>query len=244
MEFCMDKALKAFDATIEDMAASPVVMSSKKMKLVLKCLVYYPELFEILEKSRENFDYEITLENSLFEEGEDDLSFKMPESSKDKVALISNLLYEFDMEKKDFYLFLSKCFSHKNILHSYEDFCKFVLRPFKEAFMELYHGDNKEPEIEQIEEQEVEFVGEGLEIQTEHAMKSIMSDIQNSKLKTDQKNELRVQYEGLKSAFNRRDALLIKALWLGFEKELKHHKLCSKQIKEMQSLLQLYLTSK
>lgn len=233
--------MNAFVDVIEDMAASPLVMSGKKIRAILKCLAYYDELKTAVESARQGFDYDDTMKR-CYVSVNSAASFRMPSSIKEKVAIFVCLMLEFDQGTRDFYDFILKCFPAESAVDSYIKFCVKVLRPFKEAVLKMAEfGDIEEfkPTLN-----EVEFASGGLQDQTEYLVLNIVDKVKVANISDAERSDILSMLEGFAAAVDSRDSLMIRSLWIGLKKVLKYSKLCDSEISKLEQALRLYLVVK
>lgn len=237
------EGMNAFVAILEDMAASPVVMSAKKIKSLLKCIAYYDELRAVVDIAKDDFDFEETMSRCYVEVGSA-ASFRMPMGTKDKVAVVVSLLLEFDQGKRDFYDFLTKCFPDDSAVDSYIQFCIKVLRPFKEAMLSLIENGDKEEFAPSAIREEVEFANDGIQHQTEYFIMTIVEKVKTLNISDSERADILVMIEGFAASIDNRDTLMIRAIWLGLKKVLSSHKTCAHEISKLEESLRLYLVIK
>jgi hypothetical protein len=235
------EGLNAFSEILEDMAASPVVMSAKKIKTLLKCVAYYDELKTAVEIAKDGFDYESAMKRCYAEFG-NSASFRMPVGIKDKIAIVLGLLLEFDEGERDFYDFIVKCFPAESAVDSYILFCIKVLRPFKNAMIELVEHGDAEDLHSKINE--VDFASGGLQDQTEYFVLNIVDEVKAANIDNDERADLLCILEGFAAAIDSRDSLMIRSLWLGLKKALVAQKLAAPLIPKLEQALRLYLVIK
>jgi len=237
------EGMDAFVAILEDMAASPVVMSAKKMKSLLKCIAYYDEFRAAVDIAKEGFDFEEAMSRCFASFGTSS-SFRMPMGTKDKVAIVICLLLEFDQGKRDFYDFIIKCFPSDSAVESYIQFCVKVLRPFKEAMLSLIEHGDMEEYAQSMVKNEVEFANDGLQNQTEYLVVTVVDKVKIANISDEDRADFLVMLEGFAAAIDSRDALMIRSIWLGLKKALLSHKMCHVEIAKLEDALRLYLVVK
>ncbi|HKL94538.1 MAG TPA: hypothetical protein VJZ69_04570 [Clostridia bacterium] len=237
------EGMNAFVAILEDMAASPVVMSAKKIKSLLKCIAYYDEFRAAVDIAKDDFDYEETMSRCYVEVGKS-ASFRMPMGTKDKVAIVICLLLDFDQGKRDFYDFIIKCFPDDSAVDSYIQFCIKILRPFKEAMLSLIENGDSDEFAPSAIKQEVEFANDGIQNQTEYLIITILEKIKVASITDSERADMLVMMEGFAAAIDNRDSLMIRAIWLGLKKNLISHKICQAEIAKLEDALRLYLVIK
>ncbi|HBW05722.1 MAG TPA: hypothetical protein DEF02_03995, partial [Clostridiales bacterium] len=148
------EGVHALVCAVEDLTNSNLIFVDRKLKPVLKCLAFYPEFRSVLSKCSQGFDYEAEKKKACAKLGDSDV-FRLPKNPKTLVALVSNMLVEFDADGMDIVSFSSKYFPEETKQASFEQFCLRVVEPFKLALVSLVvDGIEEEP---QAVERTVEF---------------------------------------------------------------------------------------
>ncbi len=237
------EAERAFCDVVDDMIVSPVVISEKKIKSLLKCIAYYDELRAVVDIAKNGFEYDDTMERCLVGVG-DAVSFRMPMSAKEKVAFVICLLLEFDSGKRDFFKFISTCFPAPTNADSFNLFCQKALNPFKVAFRKIFENGDSDDFVDAFLKENVEFVSEGLKMQTEYLLFNFSKSVQEADLQDVEREKLLIMIEALSTALDLRDPLLIKGIWFGIEQSLKSKKMCKEDLEDMEDALKLYMVLK
>lgn len=235
------EGIHAFVCAIEDLQSSNLIFIDKKIKPILKCLAYYPEFRTVLSYCHQGFDYELEKRKSFARLGDSDV-FRLPKNPKTLVALVADMLVEFDAGGMDIVLFSSRFFPAEAKQASFEQCCHKVIEPFKLALVSLVvDGIDEEPKAV---ERQVEFASSGLHQQTEYLLVSIYNAVQEAQLETSTREDIVVMLEGFAAALDTRDSLMIKAIWLGLKAVLSSQKLCGKEIEKVNETLRLYMMTK
>ncbi|MEG2450263.1 MAG: hypothetical protein RSB09_00870 [Clostridia bacterium] len=235
------EGVEALVSVLEDMQNSNIILVDKKLRAALKCLAYYDEFRVALSYCNQGFDYDAEKQKSLLCVGERK-AFKMPRSQKNIVALISHLLMEFDSGTMDLLTFASEYFPAENKQDSYEKCFVSVVEPFKLALVGLVVDGIEDDTPEAI--RNVEFVSSGLQQQTEYLLVAFVKAVQEAQIEVELRNDFMIMFEGLASALDTRDTLMIRAMWLGIKLALTSHKLAQKDIEKMDEVLKMYLVVK
>ena len=235
------EGVQALVCALEDVRNSNIIFSDKKLRNVLRCLAYYEEFRTVLAYCNKGFDYDAEKRKALTRVGDSDI-FRLPKNQKTLVALIGQMLVEFDAGSMDVIRFSSVFFPAETKQESWDEFCAKVLEPFKLAIVNfVVEGiSDGEPEITR----QVDFAPSGLMQHVEYLVVSIAKAIKAAEIDEEQRAELGVMMEGFTAALDSRDSLMIKAVWFGFRRVLSDEKLCLAEIEKVDEALRLYLLSK
>ena len=130
------EGVHALVCAVEDLTNSNLIFVDRKLKPVLKCLAYYPEFRSVLSKCNRGFDYDAEKKKACAKLGDSDV-FRLPKNPKTLVALVSNMLVEFDADGMDIVGFSAKYFPEETKQACFEQFCSRVVEPFKLALVSL-----------------------------------------------------------------------------------------------------------
>ncbi len=235
------EGVHAFVCALEDMQNSNLIYVDKKLSQVLRCLSYYDEFRTVLSYCNQNFDYQVEKRKALTKIGENNF-LKLPKNPKTLVALVVNMLVEFDDGRMDIVAFSNAYFPQSTQQESYNECFLKLLDPFKIALVSLVvDGISEETPIV---ERTIEFVSSGLQQQTEYLLVNMVKVVQEAHVQDDERAELSLLLEGFAAALDTRDALMIKCVWLGLKRTLATFKLCQKEIEKVDEAMKLYLIVK
>ncbi len=235
------EGVHALVCALEDLQNSNLIFVDRKLPAVLKCLAYYEEFRTVLTHCAQGFDYALEKRKACGKIGESDL-FRLPKNAKTLVALVANMLVEFDAGAMDIVSFSSIYFPTQSKQDSWNECFIRVFEPFKMALVGLV-VDGVEEEPKEVE-RHIEFASRGLHQQTEYLLVSIANTVQESALDEVERGEYLLMLEGFAAALDSRDSLMIKALWMGLKRALQSAKLCKKEIDSVNEVLRMYLVIK
>lgn len=235
------EGIQALVCALDEMQNAPLIQVDEKLRKVLKCLAYYDEFRKVLAYCNQSFDFEQEKKNVFGKLGDTDV-LRLPRNSKILVALVSNMLVEFDTNSKDIVSFSGQYFPAERKQDSYAAFFEKVMEPFKFALVH-YVVEGFEEEKQKIA-RSISFASEGLSQQAEYLLVAIANAIKESQLDEVERGEYGTILEGYAAALDSRDSLMIKAIWLGLKKALSAKGFCTNEIKKMDELLKLYLVIK
>lgn len=235
------EGVQALVCALDDMKSANVIYVESSLQRVLKCLAYYNEFRDALAYCNKGFDYQAEKEKAYTRINDDNVLL-LPKSKKNLVALVANLLLEFDRNTSDLVTFVNTFFPSENKQTSFNFFFDGVMVPFKLALVDIVvNGVDEEPKIV---ERSVDFAPSGLQQQTEYWLLSIFDTVRSGSLDEELRSQFTVMLEGLAAALDARDSLMIRAIWLGLKGALENAKLCKKEIAKIDDALRLYIVSK
>lgn len=235
------EGVHALVCALEELQSANLIFIDKKLKSVLKCLAYYDEFRAVLTYCNKGFDYQAEKRKALSKLGETDL-FRLPKNQKNLVALVSNMLVEFDTGTMDIVTFSSKYFRLETKQQSFQLCFEKVVEPFKLALVNfVVEGIDEGPKIV---ERTVEFASAALQSQTEYLLVNMVNAVQEAQLEDGERADFMLMIEGFAAALDTRDMLMIKAIWTGLKKALTAAKLCKNEVASVDEVLRLYLIAK
>ncbi len=234
------ESLDNLQSVFAEMQKSSIIFADKKIKNILKCLAFYDEFKEVLAYANMGFNFD--QEKQKAKDGfQDTGKLRIPKGDKNIVAFVSNLLLDFDNGEEDFIAFSAKYFSGADRQECCNLCFDSLFKPFLSSFKTLV----KDGVVDVTHNaKSIEFAPDGLKNQTEYIFVEFVKAVQNSPYSADERNELLFILEGFAGAFDSRDTLIIRAMWLAVRRILKDKKLCKKEIALMDETLKLYLLLK
>lgn len=233
------EGVQALVCALDDMKNSTLVYVDLSRQRVLKCLAYYEEFKSVLARCNQGFDFNAEMSKACVSIGEENY-FRLPEGKKEIVALVANLLMEFD--RVSMLTFLHMFFPAKTETESFDFFMQGVVEPFKLALVDLVvNGIEETPKVV---ERTVEFASAGVQQQAEHLIRDVYYVINSASIDDELRSNLSVMLEGFAAALDARDSLMIRAIWLGFKGALEAARLCKKEVAQIDEVLRQYLLSK
>lgn len=235
------EGVAALVSITDDMQTANLIMVDKKVKDLLRCLAYYDEFRTVLQCVNRGFDYQAEKRKAMQKVGDYNV-LRLPKSEKTLVALVSNMLVEFDNGKMDIIAFASVYFPATTNQESYEEFVAGVIDPFKLALVSLVVGGIEEETP--LVERTVEFAPSGLGTQTQSLLIALVNSVNEAQLDAETRAELLLILEGFAAALDSRDSLIIKSIWLGLRRTLSSLRICEREIARMNEVMLMYLMQK
>jgi len=235
------EGIHALICALDELQNSNLIFVDQRLRTVLKCLAYYKEFRDVLSYCNTNFDYE-TEKHRMFGKIGDTYVFRLPKSQKNLVALVSQMLVEFDAGTLDIVEFAGKYFPNDNKQDSYQECYVKLIEPFKYAIVKyVTEGINDNGPVV---DRNIEFAPEGLHQQTEYLLVNMVKSVQESQLSQEERDDFSIMLEGFASALDSRDSLMIKSIWIGLSKALNSKNLCQTDVDKVNETLKLYLVIK
>lgn len=235
------EGVQALVCALDEMQNSTLIFVDKKLKSVLKCLAYYDEFRTVLAYCNQGFDYQTEKRKSLVKIGDNSV-LRLPKNPKALVALVANLLLEFDSGSMDIVSFAGDFFPAVNKQDSYSECFVSLIEPFKLALVGLV-VEGIEEDVPVVE-RTVEFASDGLQQHTEYLLVNMVNAVREAKLDEEIRAEFLLMLEGFAAALDTRDTLMIKSIWLGLKRALAAQKLCARETEKVDEALRLYIVAK
>ncbi|MDR3216925.1 MAG: hypothetical protein LBT55_05875 [Clostridiaceae bacterium] len=230
-------ALSEFNAVCNDLRASKLILASKEIRRLLKCIAYYDKLRETVDASKIGFDYPKAYMRAATGLGSR-TAFKLPKGSKARVALVVCLFAEFDMNRRNLMKFILDFFPAENGNRSYEQFAENLVRPFQEAFNLVYKGEDVPAEEQGAEE--AAALAEGLADQARYVLTALVEAVKEASIETEERDECSAILEGFELALDTRDPFLLKVIWIGLKHTLSGIRSAAKKLRELEEILIIY----
>ncbi len=234
------EGINALVCAIDDLKKSSMIYVDKRIGSVLKCLAYYKEFREVLTACSKGFDYSFE-KGMAFSKLGDNYVVKLPSDGRRLVALICNLLVEFDAGSVGIFDFVGAYFPAPTQQESLDKFYASVLDPFKQTVVRyVWEGVEEQPAAPI--ERDVKFASSGLKKRTEYLMYNISKALHE--FEGEGRADYIVMLEALAAAIDSRDSLMIRALWIAVRRALEAEDLCAKERAEFDGVLKLYMIAK
>ena len=209
-----------YDACTDTQNAK-IILADAKIGKILKIILESADLFAMVGECLINFNYDVEKQKAQVKNDGKPLYFKLPQDRKKVVALVFNLLSEFDTHKLDLHSFIREYFTSDDsfdMSYAFLNFVHKVIFPFRDALCEIMSGEDEEIDListkQKIEEQkevitqqqnneedEEEEVGDLLGdfySQVNRILKQIKDTINNDiKVKPDRRDEINITIDGM-----------------------------------------------
>jgi hypothetical protein len=241
-----NKILEEFIFACDDLINSRFIVAERKITNVLKVLVSNEALFDIIKFCFIDFNFSTEWEKISVKSTSNNYRIVMPRDSKIIIALVVNLLYEFDRKSIEIHKFLIQYFNARgDAQDAFNSFCRTFILPFKKAIaMRLSDSyiDPEPPGVDLGESESDRNVPSEVIEKAVFILRDIHSMIiSNPLINNTEKNDYTVIVEGLKNALLTKDSNYINKFWIAFKYTLKNVAFLSSKINELHVLLKLYI---
>ena len=212
-----------YDACTDTQNAK-IILADAKIGKILKIILESSDLFATVGECLINFNYDVEKQKAQVKNDGKPLYFKLPQDRKKVVALVFNLLSEFDTHKLDLHSFIKEYFTSGDsfdMSYAFLNFVHKVIFPFRDALCEIMSGEDEEIDLisnkqnieeqkeivtkekidEEYEEKETEEVGDLLGdfySQVNRVLKQIKDTVNNDiKVKPDRRDEINITIDGM-----------------------------------------------
>ena len=202
-----------FNNACNEFATGKYILADIKISSILKTLETEEKLKSIVSSCCEDFNFTQEFNKAIKQENET-LSFNIPENEKQTIAFVYNLLSSFKNSTINFYDFLSKFYPNEN--SDFSAFANAVVIPFKNAVNNIYAKLHVLVETDDYQN--------NIYNKIKTNVKLIVSNIDNFKLKMNEKEEFTMLLNSLYLASERNDKKLVYSLMIGLDYFTKAYK--------------------
>lgn len=237
------EAVQAFLAQCEELESSSFIMSYNKIRMLLKCLAYYPELRNLVDDCKYNFDFDREYSKAIVSLGTSN-AFSLPLSNRKKVALVVSLLLDFDVPRRDFVRFVMEFWPSSDRTKSYQGFVGGVIIPFKKALLDLLSAKDEATPVAEIRETDArrQEVNIALAERATYLIDSAIAAVKEARPSEEVSRDLQFMLDAFTTVLEQRDSQIIRAYWVGLKNYLSQNKIATKETAEIDGLLKDYLT--
>ncbi|MDR3292710.1 MAG: hypothetical protein LBT20_01240 [Clostridiales bacterium] len=234
------QAFHALDSACYEMIHSKLILNSARISGVLSAVASNELLKNLVADCMTGFDYDKEFRNCLYKFGTK-VHFKMPALPKKAVALIVNLLYDFDNGTINFVEFITTVFPEARAEDSYKRFSENVVEPFLEHVKNLLFAD-KEIVIGETDRMDSEtiLVNSALNDKSDYLLKDFKRLAERYASETDRDTVL-FMMDGLRYTLELRDIKLIKIAFTGLKSVVKEYRQFSGILNELEGVIRMYM---
>ncbi|MDR1906307.1 MAG: hypothetical protein LBQ27_05300 [Clostridiales bacterium] len=231
-------AYEVLSAACRDLMSTKLILSSGKIAEILKVIATNDILKNVVADCMVDFNYERELKNCYYDFGSK-LRFRLPPSSKKVVALVVNLLYDFDSGAINFVEFITNSFHDVRSEDSYKNFGDNVLTPFLEHANKLIFLEKEfvVGEAEKIDER-INYVNSALGERVDNIISRLHRLVIENVLPDGE--TIHFMIDGLGYTLELRDIRLIKIAFFGLKTMLKGYRQFSVIVDELEGLFRMY----
>lgn len=205
----MEEELLPFNTVCDEFIAGKFILPEVKIAAILNMIAENDKLKNIISLCINGYNFDDNLENMVVDDGKN-LILNLPSEDENIIAFVYNLLYRIENKQIKFNDFVAKFFVPKTENSScFNEFAKSCITPFKEAINTCY--TNRHVRVEAPEYQNNYFN------KLKTAVKLILGNIDNYKLKMSEKEEFSMLLNSLYIASERNDKKLVFSLMIGLD---------------------------
>ena len=235
------EAVDALLDAVQGLNGCGLLVVDKKIKNLLKCIAYYPELRELVEECGKSTSYKYLREKSIRQiQGRP--YFTMPTGDAEVIIFVLNLLLEFDNGTQDLLAFTKKYFPAEDEQTSYRIFYENVIEVFADKISRVMiegltpSGDTSD------RDRDIDYVNDGIRQQLSYLLEKLVEELDaTNKISKKVRADYFRMMEGFQIALNSRDIELIKGMWTAIRRCLKYDDLFEKLVLKVDDVLKLYM---
>ena len=205
-----------FNTACDEFIAGKYILAEVKIASILKLIAGDEKLKDIVSSCLDRFNFNEAFKSSVIEK-DSKLSLTLPTDEKEIIAYTFNLLYKFDSKALNFYDFIAKYFAEEETAgQEFINFAKTCILPFKDAINNIY---SKRHILVESNDYQTNYYNK---IKT--AVRLILNNIDNYKLKMNEKEEFSLLLNSLYQSSDKNDKKLVYALMIGLDYFTAKHK--------------------
>ena len=225
------------------LASSKFLLCKRYINDLLRLVAFDKEIFAIAQDCIKSYNYSEEFDSSVVIINNRE-TLQLPKNRKRIVALVLNILRDFDKDSSTICPFLERFYASSSPNASFELFVNDLIIPFREAIISLLEDD-----VEEFAEEPVDETANVVETVPEGALHSIDNIVRNIHTRlaniADIDPQLRADYDAIADGFyytmTTRDVRLIRPMFLGFKYSLSDYKPISRDVKDAEAALKLFL---
>ncbi len=240
--YSREESYSLFEEAMSNLINTNFILTAKPIADILKFIVYNEIIQSFISECNKSINYDSSLRAAISKEN-GRYYFTLPKSNRAIIALVVNLLYDFDKGNQSLDSFISGFFPATDLKQSYNMFADAVLVPFRDAFKQAFLFDNSV--IEPLEDKDNDKLYSKINPAAVEQIGSIIHFLRTDFLADNRlSEELREDYtliaDGLYESLEKGDARLAKPLWVALKNTIGREKRYLKRCKELESILKLY----
>lgn len=202
--------LSEFNTICDEFMAGKYILADIKIASILRLIDNDDKLKNIVASTLNKFDFVSTFNASICENEDESYTLTLPKDEKEVIAFVYSLLYRINSKEIDLYNFLNKFFRTDDALgQEFARFAQTVILPFKQAMNSIY---SKRHIIVNADDYQKNYYNK---INT--TIKLIMTNIDNYKLKLNEKEEFTMLLNSLYIASEQNDKKLVFSLMIALD---------------------------
>lgn len=194
----------------DEFIAGKYILADIKIASILKLINQDEKVKNIVASTLTNYDFATHFKNAICENDDQTVNFNLPQGEKEIIAFVYSLLYRFNTKEINFYDFLNKFFKiDDSIGQEFSLFANKIITPFKSAINSLY---SKRHIIVNSNDYQKNYYNK---IMT--TIRLIVANIDNYKLKMNEKEEFSMLLNSLYIASEQNDKKLVFSLMIALD---------------------------
>lgn len=199
-----------FNTACDEFILGKYILADIKIASILKIIADDEKLKNIISSCIDDYDFNAAF-SLASKENNKGFILTLPTNEKEIIAFVYNLLYRFDNKVYDFYDFIARYYKIEGE-HNGKEFYNFanaIIIPFKNAINDIY---SKRHVIVDTDDYQTNYYNK---IKT--CVRMIMKNIDNYKLKMNEKEEFTMLLNSLFIASEKNDKKLVYSLMIGLD---------------------------
>ena len=199
-----------FNTACDEFVNGKYILAEVKISSLLNIIAEDDKLRNIVASTLENYDFKENLIKATKSEG-NGYSLTLPTDEKEIIAFVYSLFYRFNNKTIDFYDFISQYYKSddENPGKEFYNFALAIITPFKDAINSIY---SKRHVIVESDDYQKNYYNKIIT-----AVKLIVKNIDNYKLKMNEKEEFTMLLNSLYLASQKNDKKLVFSLMVGLD---------------------------
>lgn len=230
--------LTKFNEYLNAFYGSKLIIVDKTISDFLKMLAQDSSYMEIISEAARTSSFKQEYQKAIFNDL-NGISFRLPMNKRHIITLVTGLLFEFDRKTISVIEFVRKCYPAEASHESYIAFCDNVIKPFGEAFRDLYLGIEEEKVAETVvanfeEKPFNDKAKEEIDYWLNLVIGGVMSD---NSFSSRERSDANTMIKGLMYVTDLANPLLIKLTWIGLKYTLGNRRSIYRELKEVETIL-------
>ncbi|MBR6779286.1 MAG: hypothetical protein IKM43_04015 [Clostridia bacterium] len=206
--------LVPFCSACDELVCGKYILIDIKLNSILKLIENDEKLSNIIKSCLSKADFNSVFNKSLYQSGEK-FAITVPTDENEVITLVYNLLYRFKSGEIDFTQFLHKFYSEDNAINL-DNFGKDLIYPFKNAITNIYARRHILVNSDDYQDNYYNKI--------KTAIRLILSNIDNFKLKDNDKEEFKMLLNALYLSSDKNDKKMVYSIMIGLDYFSKYHK--------------------
>ena len=236
------RSLETFSKAMDEIIASPYVLSQVKISNLLKVIASSKILYELYNFCLEDFDYESVKKQCFIGgDGRESGRFLMPADSKSFLAFGFSLLYLVDTKREDLMSILGNYFYAEDLNSAFRNFAEEFMIPFKNqtiaAVEKMIEGEDTKPKASVVRKANEKFLSPVDAKTIDELLDQSKGVILQYRIDPIPKAELIALYDNFKQAIFEGDTDRLKVAFLGYKYVAFYHRRLDVSVEKIEKIL-------